>query len=43
VQLRKAARFFVRTAMLRPGADHYTLLGLKPPLIRPRCAITTAC
>lgn len=30
VQLRKAARFFVRTAMLRPGADHYTLLGLKP-------------
>ena len=30
VQLRKAARFFVRTAMLRPGTDHYTLLGLKP-------------
>jgi hypothetical protein len=30
VQLRKAARFFVRTAMLRPGSDHYTLLGLKP-------------
>jgi len=27
-QLRKAARFFVRTAMLRPGADHYTLMGL---------------
>jgi len=29
-QLRQAARFFVRTAMLRPGADHYTLLGLTP-------------
>lgn len=25
---RQAARFFVRTVMLRPGADHYTLLGL---------------
>lgn len=24
----RAARFFVRTAMLRPDADHYTLLGL---------------
>jgi DnaJ-domain-containing protein 1 len=23
-----AARFFVRTAMLQPGADHYTLFGL---------------
>lgn len=29
-QLRQAARFFVRTAMLRPGADHYTLMGLTP-------------
>jgi DnaJ domain len=28
--LRQAARFFVRTVMLRPGADFYTLLGLKP-------------
>ena len=27
---RQAARFFVRTVMLRPGADHYTLLGLTP-------------
>ncbi len=26
--LREAARFFVRAAMLRQGADHYTLLGL---------------
>lgn len=25
---RRAARFFVRTVMLRPEADHYTLLGL---------------
>lgn len=29
-QLRNAARYFVRTAMLRPGADHYTLMGLRP-------------
>lgn len=29
-QLRQAARFFVRTAMLRAGVDHYTLLGLTP-------------
>jgi len=29
-QLRQAARFFVRTAMLRPGVDHYTLMGLTP-------------
>jgi len=28
--LQKAACFFVRTALLRPGADHYTLLGLEP-------------
>lgn len=28
--LRDAARFFVRTALLRPGADHFTLLGLSP-------------
>ena len=28
--LRQAARFFVRTVMLRPGADYYTLLGLRP-------------
>ena len=29
-RLREAARFFVRAAMLRPGADHYTLLGVAP-------------
>lgn len=29
-ELRRAARFFVRTVMLRPGADHYSLLGLTP-------------
>lgn len=29
-ELRRAARFFVRTVMLRPGADPLTLLGLKP-------------
>jgi hypothetical protein len=28
--LREAARFFVRTALLRPGADHFSLLGLTP-------------
>lgn len=28
--LRRAARFFVRTVMLRPGADPFTLLGLHP-------------
>lgn len=28
--LRDAARFFVRTALLRPGADHFSLLGLSP-------------
>ncbi|WP_066258682.1 J domain-containing protein [Hydrogenophaga flava] len=27
---RRAARFFVRTVMLRPGADHYAVLGLTP-------------
>lgn len=27
---RQAARYFVRTVMLRPGSDHYTLLGLTP-------------
>jgi hypothetical protein len=27
--LRDAARFFVRTALLYPGADHYALLGLE--------------
>lgn len=27
-RLREAARFFVRVAMLRPGVDHYTMLGL---------------
>ena len=27
---RRAARFFVRTALLRSGVDHYTLLGLAP-------------
>lgn len=29
-RVRHAARFFVRTAMLRPGVDHYTMLGLAP-------------
>jgi hypothetical protein len=29
-RLRQAAQFFVRTAMLRAGVDHYTLLGLAP-------------
>lgn len=29
-ELRRAARFFVRTVMLRPGSDPFTLLGLKP-------------
>lgn len=29
-ELRRAARFFVRTVMLRPGSDPYTLLGLTP-------------
>ena len=28
-RLKRAASFFVRTAMLRPGSDHYTVLGLK--------------
>ena len=28
--VQRAACFFVRMAMLRPGADHYTLLGLEP-------------
>lgn len=28
-ELRRAARFFVRTVMLRPGSDAFTLLGLK--------------
>lgn len=27
-ELRRAARFFVRTVMLRPGSDPFTLLGL---------------
>ncbi|MBT9550782.1 MAG: J domain-containing protein [Hydrogenophaga sp.] len=30
LRARQAARFFVRNVMLRPGADHYTLLGLTP-------------
>lgn len=30
VGVQRAACFFVRMAMLRPGADHYTLLGLEP-------------
>lgn len=30
LELRRAARFFVRTVMLRPGTDPYTLLGLTP-------------
>jgi len=29
-ELRRAARYFVRTVMLRPGADPFTLLGLTP-------------
>lgn len=29
-RVRQAARFFVRSVMLRPGADHYTLLGVAP-------------
>lgn len=29
-ELHRAARFFVRTVMLRPGADPLTLLGLSP-------------
>lgn len=28
--LREAARFFVRVALLRQGADHFTVLGLTP-------------
>lgn len=28
--VRQAARYFVRTAMLRSANDHYTLLGVKP-------------
>ena len=28
-RLKQAASFFVRAAMLRPGADHYTVLGLE--------------
>ena len=28
--VQRAACFFVRMAMLRPGADHYTMLGLEP-------------
>ena len=28
-RVKRAASFFVRTAMLRPGSDHYTLLGLE--------------
>ena len=27
---RRAARYFVRTAMLRQGADYYTMMGLQP-------------
>jgi hypothetical protein len=30
LEARRAARYFVRTVMLRPGTDHYTLLGLTP-------------
>ena len=28
--VQRAACFFVRMAMLRPGADHYTMLGVQP-------------
>lgn len=37
LHVRRAARFFVRSVMLRPGADHYTVLGLtgtSPPETR---------
>jgi hypothetical protein len=30
LELHRAARFFVRTVMLRPGSDPLTLLGLRP-------------
>lgn len=36
LETRRAARYFVRTVMLRPGTDHYTLLGLtsaSPPVM----------
>ncbi len=29
-ELRRAARYFVRRVMLRPGADPFTVLGLRP-------------
>jgi hypothetical protein len=29
-EVRQAARFFVRSVMLRPGNDHYTLMGVGP-------------
>ena len=32
--VQRAACFFVRMAMLRPGTDHYTLLGLEPGRLR---------
>ncbi|WP_168708600.1 DnaJ domain-containing protein [Hydrogenophaga sp. PAMC20947] len=28
--VQRAARFFVRTVLLRPGTDHYSVLGLQP-------------
>lgn len=28
--VRRVARYFVRTAMLRPGADYYTMMGVQP-------------
>lgn len=34
--LRRAARYFVRTVMLRPGVDFFTLLGLTPDFEPPQ-------
>ncbi|MDB5883934.1 MAG: hypothetical protein JWR74_105 [Polaromonas sp.] len=33
-RVQRAACFFVRTALLRPGADHYTLMGLEPGFLK---------
>lgn len=34
-RVREAARFFLRAALLYPGADHYALLGLAPGEVPP--------